>query len=108
MLEATYGAVETQVHLNQRWFADAYIPARSVYVEIDGSYWHRVDKSTEELIESSDLEGLRRRARDLEFNSWCLRQGLKLVRIDEQTAHKISSVELHHLIEGCTNFSSTY
>lgn len=45
MLEQLFDDIKTQVHINNAWYVDAYVPSIDAYVEIDGYYWHRLNSS---------------------------------------------------------------
>lgn len=77
-------------------------------MEVDGTYWHHLDVSTDQLMEQEDLEDLQRRLRDLEVNQWLIERGASIIRIDERTAHDLTEDELKTLVEGCSGFNRTY
>lgn len=80
-----YGAdnVERQVTIN-KWPIDFYVKSIDVYVQLDGVYWHGLDRSIEVIAEhrtKRDAQIHRKWLIDREQNQWFAERGMKLVRI---------------------------
>jgi len=98
-----------QYFINEKWHADIFISTHNICVEVDGTYWHRIKFSNQYLIDDEDVEGMQRRLRDLEENDWfCLQKDLRLLRINEDVANKITHEQLKLLVENCERITMTY
>jgi hypothetical protein len=86
--------VERQASLNG-WSIDFKV--NDVYVQLDGVYWHGLDRSLEELRASQNARDkviLGTRSRDSEQNEWCQKMGIRLVRVTdaEYSARGVASI----------------
>jgi very-short-patch-repair endonuclease len=85
-LRARFGIenVEHQVAVNhggrKPWLIDAYVKTLDVYVELDGEFWHGLDKPYDQL----HPKGKKAYDRDREQDRWFLSQGMRLVRITDK------------------------
>lgn len=70
----------------KNWPIDFYIKTIDVYVQVDGTYWHGLNRSFEELQASSNPRDkiiLRKKKTDAEQDAWFENHALSLVRITE-------------------------
>lgn len=59
---------------------------RDTYIQLDGVYWHGLDRSIEELMRSKsprDKVILGTVRRDAEQNEWCRASGTKMIRVTD-------------------------
>jgi len=90
ILGALYPNVKSQVLVNN-WSIDLYIESIDTYLQVDGSYWHGLDRLEERLRESKsprDKYILQVKNRDKEQNMWFLTNNIKFVRIDDRLSKK--------------------
>ncbi len=72
--------------LVEQWPIDFYVKSIYTYVQVDGTYWHGLNKTFKELEESSnprDRVILQKKKTDIKQNDWFEKHFLKLVRITE-------------------------
>lgn len=62
------------------WLVDAYIKPLGIYVELDGEFWHGLDKQYDQLHQN----GKDAYDRDREQDQWFLSHNMKLVRITDK------------------------
>lgn len=62
------------------WLIDAYVKSLKTYVELDGEFWHGLDKPYEKLHSNGKAAYDRDRRRD----AWFEANNLKLVRITDK------------------------
>jgi len=77
--------VEYQVFVH-KWPIDFYVKSKKLYIQVDGDYWHGLDRSIEQLLNSSSARDkviLKKIQTDKEQNQWFAEHCLKLVRIRE-------------------------
>jgi len=89
-LERNFGTVESQVEVNN-WAMDFYIPSINTYVQFDGDYWHGLDMSIEQLLESNKPQFhiiAKTKMRDALRQEWFSNNKMKLVRIRESDFKK--------------------
>ena len=70
-----------------RWTVDFFVEPANAYVEVDGTYWHGLDRTIEELSQSNtriDRKILATRHSDAMQNSWFADNGLRLVRFTDK------------------------
>ncbi len=85
-LRSRYGVdnVEQQAKIDhggrKPWLIDAYVKTLNVYVELDGEFWHGLDKPYDQL----HPKGKESYDRDREQDRWFLLQGVRLVRITDK------------------------
>lgn len=78
---------------------DIFIPRYSAYIEVDGIYWHGLDRPYEELEDR-----IRRKFnRDREMDAFCSAQGIRLFRITDRQVLAGQWDNLFRQIEGVTN-----
>lgn len=90
ILNALYLDVKSQVLINN-WSVDFYIESIKTYLQVDGTYWHGLDRPEEKLRESKsprDNYILQVKRRDEEQNTWFQTNNIKLARIDDSLAKK--------------------
>jgi len=76
-----------QVKLNNRWTIDFYIVAINSYVQLDGVYWHGLDRSIDLIKEyksSKDKRILQTFYKDREQDLWAKTNGVMLYRITDE------------------------
>lgn len=74
-----------------RWLIDFYIRSLDTYVELDGEYWHGLDRPLEEIAlhrTPRDVFIHKRRLNNLLQDEWFLNRGLKLMRITDKQFHR--------------------
>lgn len=79
--------VERQYLVNNKWKIDFYIKCIDTYVQLDGEYWHGLDRPIDEIKElntqrSNHILGCIKT--DAVQNDWFSRQNLRLVRITDK------------------------
>lgn len=87
--------VRGQKILNQ--FVDFYIKSLDVYVQIDGIYWHGLNRPLEVIKNSNtrhDKKIYKQVLRDRQLNNYCQDKKIKLVRITDEEFDSMSSSEL--------------
>jgi hypothetical protein len=84
-LRQIYGFVEHTKFINN-WKIDFYIDSISTYVQLDGVYWHGLDRTLEQIMmfkNKRDYVIYETILRDLRQNEWFGAKGLKLKRITD-------------------------
>lgn len=88
--------VDIQVIINDRWPIDLYVKSVDTYVQVDGVYWHGLDRPMDEIAASTsprDRTIARKWATDREQDAWFEREGRRLVRVtDVQVRSDLSRV----------------
>lgn len=77
--------VQRQVEVNG-WSIDFYIPVINVYLQLDGVYWHGLNRSRETIESSSsprDKVILETMERDVRQNEWFKSSGKRLIRVTD-------------------------
>jgi len=105
ILLKSYGnkSIDRQHSING-WAIDFFIKTLNVYLQVDGIYWHGLDKPRE-IIESSNSSRnrciLSTMKRDAIQNKWFEENGLKLIRITDAQIKRMSDtqVELPNILE---------
>lgn len=87
LLCETYGPCNVLRHIEVNgWVIDMFIKSKEIYIQVDGVYWHGLDRPLEMLQNSSclmDISILGTHARDLKQNDWFKAQQLQLVRVTD-------------------------
>ena len=100
MLHIVFGDIMTHVSVNG-WSIDVNIPAQSCYIQVDGIWWHGLDRPIEVIAEKArlgslvDCEILRKRGRDEAQNLWFKTQNIKLVRITDVEINSMDDIALN-------------
>jgi len=79
--------VKTQVSVNNRWSIDFFISSLNVYLQVDGVYWHGLNRPHELIRESKsskDARILKTYVKDREQDEWAEQSGIRLVRITDE------------------------
>lgn len=87
VLKLLYGDVRTQVIVSNRWSIDFYIVNLDTYVQLDGVYWHGLDRPLEKIAEfrsSKDRSIYKKFFRDKEQTEWFNKSGMRLVRFTDK------------------------
>jgi len=80
---------------------DIYIPVYQTYVQVDGVYWHGLDRSLNEIDASAQLGSERdaliaaKHRRDIAQNSLYAELGIKLVRVTDKQVDKMNDDEIY-------------
>lgn len=90
-LEENYGQVKKQIeifHDNSKkpWLIDAYVTSIDTYVELDGVFWHGLNKTYDELHPNKRLQYDRDRKKD----EWFKNAGLRLIRFTDLQINECS------------------
>lgn len=72
-----------------RWFMDFYVPRIGAYIQLDGEYWHGIDRPIIEIAEAAATSpqalGIWKAfCKDIRQNEWCAANGLRLIRITDK------------------------
>jgi very-short-patch-repair endonuclease len=88
LLISIYGENEVErQHSANGWAIDFFIKPTKIYLQVDGAYWHGLDRIPEIIKESKKLRDLyifKNIEKDNKQNKWFLENNLKLVRITDQ------------------------
>lgn len=89
ILEEIFGKnnIQEQVRVNKRWTIDFYISSQDVYLQVDGVYWHGLNRSIDVIKEfksSKDKRILRTFLKDREQDAWFETNNMKLVRMTDE------------------------
>lgn len=85
LLAEQFGEVIRQKRVH-KWPIDAYVPAIDTYIQLDGVYWHGLDRPIEIIQASSrprDQAIYQKWLNDREQDAWFAEKGLRLVRITD-------------------------
>lgn len=81
-----YQNVERNAWVNDRWPIDFYIKDIDTYVQLDGVYWHGLNRPIEIIAaykNKRDIVIHRKWMTDREQDRWFVEQGMKLVRLTD-------------------------
>jgi hypothetical protein len=81
-----YGQVNEQVRVTKRWAIDFYVPLLDTYVQLDGVYWHGLDRPIEVIEQFKSSKDVRIRKKidnDVAQNAWFEQNRLRLVRFTD-------------------------
>lgn len=79
--------VERSKFMNKKWPIDFYVKSLNVYIQLDGVYWHGLNRPLEKIMEFKtprDKIIYRKYLTDREQEKWFKEQGLKLIRITDK------------------------
>ncbi len=99
MLMNVFTNVRTHVSVNG-WSIDVHVPAVNVYVQVDGVWWHGLDRDLTIILEKArngsavDAEILRKRSRDEAQNVWFEDHGMRLVRLTDVAVNSMDDLRL--------------
>jgi hypothetical protein len=80
----------------EHWPIDFYVKSIGAYIQVDGLYWHGLDRPIEEIMEcktSRDKVILKKIETDARQNEWFKKNGLKLFRVREDDINMGNFVE---------------
>lgn len=104
--QTIFDDLETHVTVNG-WSIDFYIKSIDTYFQVDGVYWHGLNRPIEKIIENvnngnhTDKMILGKYNRDKEQNIWFFEQNKKLVRI---TDLQINAMNDEQMFEFCNSY----
>jgi hypothetical protein len=79
--------VVSQVPVNDRWTFDFYVTSEETYIQVDGTYWHGLDRPIDEIKKfksSKDNRILETYMKDRLQDEWADKNGICLVRITDE------------------------
>lgn len=91
--------VEQWLHLNG-WSIDLYVKSIDTYIQVDGVYWHGLDRPIENIKASSrprDTIISRKYDSDRRQDTWFKENGLRLVRITDLDVKRLGKEALNFL-----------
>jgi len=94
-LASEYGEVIRQKRVNG-WPIDFYIPSIDTYVQLDGVYWHGLDRPIEEIRESSkprDIARVGKWEQDRRQDAWFASHSLRLVRVTDLAVKAVTALK---------------
>ena len=77
--------------VNNRWPIDFYVKSIDTYVQLDGVYWHGLDRPIEVISEhrtKRDAQIHKKWLTDREQDRWFREQGLNLIRLTDVQFYK--------------------
>ena len=86
-----FKVVERHVVVNKRWPIDIFVRDVNVFVQVDGVYWHGLDRSLDQILESEDVRDvqiLKKIITDRNQNEWFRDNGLRLVRVTDKEVER--------------------
>lgn len=87
--------IQRQVFLNG-WIIDFYLPKKDLYIEIDGVYWHGLDRPLSEIKKfktKRDMVIYKKYLRDREQDKWFKANNLVLMRFTDKQIKEESVVK---------------
>lgn len=78
-------------------FIDFYIKSMNLFIQIDGVYWHGLNRSFEEIGKQKtrqDVKILKQIERDKKLNLYCEQNQLKLLRITDEEVDSLTDNEI--------------
>ncbi len=106
LLTELFDHVDQHVTING-WSIDVYVPAVDTYFQVDGVWWHGLDREIEvieNLAESGsrvNINILKKYKRDVAQNDWFKLNKMKLIRITDKAINAMNDNELK---EWCLKF----
>jgi hypothetical protein len=79
--------VVSQVPVNERWIFDFYVISEETYIQVDGTYWHGLNRPIDEIKKcksSKDNRILETYNKDRLQDEWADKNGICLVRITDE------------------------
>jgi len=103
--------VLSQVAVNDRWTFDFYLLNEDVYIQVDGTYWHGLNRPLDEikkLKSSKDTRILETFNKDRAQDEWADKNGICLVRItDEEIYTWLKKSDLKEMIRNRISLKKT-
>lgn len=98
VLTTTFGesAVKQQVRMG-RWSVDFYVEPIDVYVELDGVYWHGLNRPMaviEQCLTQTDRKILGTYHKDRMQDTWFSDNDMRLVRITDSELNEMSDADI--------------
>lgn len=94
--------VVRQVYIIRQWI-DFYIKSLDLYLQLDGVYWHGLNRNISEIKNSSvrqDKKIYQNYVRDQKLNSYMKSKGLKMIRITDEYFNKSCKQDIIDLLKG--------
>lgn len=94
--------VERQVFIIRQW-VDFYIKSIDVYIQVDGEYWHGLNRPIEVISEqktSQDVKIYRQIQRDEKLNKYMLDNNMRIIRITDVQLKELSAQDILNIIKG--------
>lgn len=90
------GDVVRQVRI-QEWFIDMYVKSIDTYVQLDGVYWHGLNRPIHEIQNSQyarDVTIMKKFQSDIEQNTWFREKNMRFIRITDKELKTMSKSEI--------------
>lgn len=98
-----YGQKNVDRHiLINNWDVDFYIKNINTYLQLDGVYWHGLDRDIDAIKLSAndrDKNIVKKYYTDIKQNNWFKESNIKLVRITDMQFKKLIFIDIIHIIE---------
>lgn len=91
-----------QVYIAKQWI-DFYIKSLGLYLQLDGVYWHGLNRDINQIERSSvrqDKKIYKNYLRDQKLNLYMKNEGLKMIRITDEFFKKSSKQDIIDLLGG--------
>ncbi len=92
--------VQRQKRLFNQWI-DFYIPITNVYIQVDGVYWHGLNRPVE-IIKlqktSQDKKIYKQILRDEKLNDYCMSNNIKLIRLTDKDLNTKTKEEIYAML----------
>jgi very-short-patch-repair endonuclease len=91
-----------QVYIIRQW-VDFYIKSLNLYLQLDGIYWHGLNRDISQIKNSNirqDKKIYQNYLRDQKLNSYMKEKGLKMVRITDEFFNKSCKQDIVNLLGG--------
>jgi len=101
ILASFYSKVERQVLMIRQW-VDFYIPILNLYIQIDGVYWHGLNRPKEIIAlqkTSQDRKIYKQILRDEKLNQYAKNNSIRLLRITDEQINKMSDADILKMIQ---------
>lgn len=93
--------LNTDLYPLSRYRLDFYIKSFKLYIQVDGRYWHGLDRPLEQiqkLIHPHDYKICQQYVRDREVDRFCQEESIKLLRITDKEMRKMTETEIMNKI----------